>query len=522
MALRVDAAGPLVQKPTVELKVQAPSNEGGGAAVGDIKESNDAKKADEKSYEEEERSSKQSKEKSKSSKKTWRFFLETVYKLNPNLKNGRLNLHKAQEGLRQAWLEFSPTIAGVANISGEKRTDSVEIAGQEKRETNWGYGLQLNQNLFASGGTQARIQKGRAAYDSALNGMYARESQVLLETFNAFLEVIVARELRDSAQSNQSLSVDLVNQAKTKVAAGEISPADLSLARANLAESQAKMAAAIARLEVAKAQLECLILTPFNAEELVWPDSSIFSLEDILPNGESTFDSTKERDAFALAVEKGNFTLKEAQRDVHATRYEVRSQLAQHMLPSADMQAELMKSDSDAKIGSGPDMKRRPFLMRVSAHLRIPLSLGRQQSLVRQSEQALSEKNLSFQQLILTTRAQALQAFHQRRSARSNMKRFKIEWEANEEALRAMQERYKQGDTTLINVTEVQARLLTSRQNYLEAQKQYMYESFRVRQLAGRFTAKDLRLAVAYYNPKDYNPRFGLTPKRFKVDLVRD
>ena len=436
--------------------------------------------------------------------KTWQDVLAAAYEFNPKIKSAQTHMRKVQETKNQAYAEWIPDTSGYASYDVEKHMfDKQSQAGTDSLRYPLNYGARLKMNVFASGGTLARTHKASDATTAAELSMYDRESQTLLEAFRAFLEVMVAKQLKEFYKQNALLSQELFEQTKARFEVGELRHTDTLIAQGKLAESQAKYVEAVGRLAVAKTELQRLTGRTIDEDLLTWPDD----VELRLPGNETML---------VAAVLKGNFAVLAAAKEEGAARYEINSQLSQQMLPSVDVTADAGKQHGSTRLGNSanPTHKNKQTILKATASLNIPLPLGRQQSIVRQAEQDLNTRRLNRQDAQLEARQKALQAWYQRKSASKSVERYKIELFANERALEAMQEEYLQGTRTFVQVSEVQERKEEAYQNLMEHKKKALMEGLTLLYYMGRLTAHALKLRVAYYDPKAYGPWLGLSPKQ--------
>lgn len=445
--------------------------------------------------------------------KTWQDALAAAYDFSPQIRTARTEVRRTQESKKQAYAEWVPDASGYATYDIEKHNVKKGAQGTTDRlQQPMGYGVRLKQNVFASGGTLARTRKASDAIMASELAMYDKESSIFLETLRAFLEVLVAKQLKEFYKQNAVLSQELFEQTKARFEVGELRHTDTLIAQGKLAESQAKYVEAVGRLAVAKTQLQRFTGCVIDESILVWPDDIQLHLP-------------KNKDMLIQAVLKGNFSVLAAAKQESASRHEVQSQLSGQMLPSVDVQADAGRQFGNTRLGpaaSSTRVKTNDGILKATASLNIPLPLGRQQSLVRVAEQDLNARRLNRQDVQLDARQRALQAWYQMRSATKGVERYKIELYANERALEAMQEEYLQGTRTFVNVSEVQERKEEAYQNLMEHKKKAMLEGLTILYYTGNLTARTLKLRVAYYDPKEYGPWLGLAPQQDKPQLLTD
>jgi len=90
------------------------------------------------------------------------------------------------------------------------------------------------------------------------------------------------------------------------------------------------------------------------------------------------------------------------------------------------------------------------------------------------------------------------------------LSQYELEVKANEQAFKAVSEEFKLGSKSVYDLNITQKNLLESQGKLLEAQRNLLLSQVSLATYEGRFVTHSLRLAVRRYDPKGYDPWFGL------------
>lgn len=427
--------------------------------------------------------------------KTWKEAVAAAYGHSPELKAFQARFRAAQDAVSQATAEWIPNVQAKAGYAHSVSKTPGLDKKSHKNQAN--ISLEMSQNLFSCGGTSARIGAANSKREGARLQLLEKESSVLLEVLQVFLEVGAASRSIKVNSENVERSKKLLAQAEKSSGLGALDRKDELLARANLADAEAKLADAQSRFRIARSEFFRLT----NAQpspNLVWPDDLGFDVV------ESTGGAEKN-------LLKDNFSVQRAMQEERASDLVVDSELSKNMLPSLDMNAGITKSFNKAPLYvGGPSQSQRPLDMQAGVTLRVPISLGGQQASVRQAQQVHAQNAWERRALQLSVKGKVLTAQSKLRVAKENLKRHMLERDANKEALNAMQLGMGLGGNTIVDVSEVQLRVLNAHQSLIEADKERIVQTLTKRALLGQLTLKALGIKVNYYNEKAYKPWIGL------------
>jgi len=155
----------------------------------------------------------------------------------------RLNNFRAtQQDLKIAEAEYYPSLDARAvagyNHAGEQYS---HVVSPDPEYTNYESSLTLTQNLFNGFGTRHKVDYQEARVMAAAYNYIEKTNDVAFRTVGAYLNVLRAKELLETARENVEINTDLFNKVKTLYDGGLTTKSEmnkinssLSLAKSNL------------------------------------------------------------------------------------------------------------------------------------------------------------------------------------------------------------------------------------------------------------------------------------------------
>lgn len=432
---------------------------------------------------------------------SWKEALEAAYDFNPDLQEARSRVRQQKDGLMGMKSEWMPRVsADVSYGYNDTKEDSAITGIRTNKNTAFSYGAKLSQNISNFGGTQARINSSRASVQAAEFALQQKEAEVFTAVMRTFLEVVMAQRLIRFNEGNVERSKQMHRRAEARFQVGQISKTDVLISAANKADAEARLAESHARLLEAEASFKSLTGKALE-KNIDWPEAL----------GEKAG-----QDCTVLlrqALQKNPSVLGSLSEE-RAAKSAVHAKLSEQMLPSVDVNASAsqVKRQNRQVVGGlgSPDVRQ----LTADVVLRVPLPLGSQQAVVRQSEQNLAQTKAKRRSAQLSLQSAVQSNCARLGAALRSVSLHEIEHESQKMALIAMQAEFLEGKRSLVDVSEVQDREERSYQKLVEAKKQYFTESIALKRAMGNFTARALKLNVAYNEAKDYSPWLGLSPQQ--------
>ncbi len=164
--------------------------------------------------------------------------LQDVTGTNPAILEA-LNAYKSVAAERSiATSEYLPTV-GTQMSTGQEMTDGVPTNGEEKNLTATTATLFARQNLFNGGKTTAFVDETDARIKAAAYDVLDAANRVYLDTAEAYINVIRAKELLKIAEQNAYTQEQIMRQVREKTEAGFNRVSELYNSESRLALSKA-------------------------------------------------------------------------------------------------------------------------------------------------------------------------------------------------------------------------------------------------------------------------------------------
>jgi len=138
----------------------------------------------------------------------------------------------------------------------------------------------------------------------------------------------------------------------------------------------------------------------------------------------------------------------------------------------------------------------------VMLSLSIPIYQGgREYSAIRQNKEAVSQQQLSLDQIRDQVRANVAQFWGQLDATKAETEATERQVKASESALDGVRDQARVGQRTTLDVLNAQQALVTARLNFLTAQHDRVLASYNLLTAIGRLSATALHLSVQVYDP---------------------
>jgi cobalt-zinc-cadmium efflux system outer membrane protein len=184
--------------------------------------------------------------------------VDTALKNNPEIQAVRLEQDAAQGRLDQAGLllRSNPVIEGSLS-----RKDTVPGGGEKVRNR----GLTLSQEFDLAGQRGQRIAAARGGREKALQDIRDRSRLITAEVKDSFAKALAMKRKITLVEETVRLQEELVNSAKIKFHAGEISALEQNLADVELGKARRERFLVERERREALSSLQALLGIPYNA-----------------------------------------------------------------------------------------------------------------------------------------------------------------------------------------------------------------------------------------------------------------
>lgn len=174
--------------------------------------------------------------------------LQRVYETNPVIAQSRAAADAAGADVSRAGAAARPYL-GLAGAAGLARTDALH---HRYDYVPTQIGVEFQQNLFQGFGIIAGIRAARGAAAAATATTYATTQDVFLNTINAYVSVLNARDTLDLTENNERVLREYYDYCRDLQDVGKLTKTDVAQASARLEMAKYAVADATAKYENAR------------------------------------------------------------------------------------------------------------------------------------------------------------------------------------------------------------------------------------------------------------------------------
>lgn len=408
--------------------------------------------------------------------------LAEAYGGNPTLQARRAALRATDEGVPQAKAGWRPNVELVGDINGLRQRSSTRTTRTESTRLTSGIELQVTQNVFNGGGTEAAVEGAKADVLAARADLVSAEQSILLQTATAYMDVLRDEAVVDLNAQNLNRLQRQLEATRDRYNAGVATLTDVAQAESRIARAKADHLDAQGNLEVARAVFEEVVgLAP--------TDLGVPVMDLDLP--------TDREEAKTLAAER-NPDVISAVYDRRAALHSIDEQFAD-LLPSVDLSASASRDlDKASKDSRATDLT-------LSATVTVPIyQQGFETSQVREAKLTAAQTRLLIEEARRAAIEQASSAWETYRSVVATIQAIREEVRAAEIALDGVQQEELVGQRTVLDVLDAEQELLDASVSLVQAERDETVARFELVAAVGALTAPDLGIAVDAYDPTSH------------------
>jgi TolC family type I secretion outer membrane protein len=404
--------------------------------------------------------------------------LVAAYLTNPDLQAQRAALRATDELVPQALSDWRPTVAvdsGVAAVDIDSANGGGSLNTKEAS-------LRLDQPIYSGGETVANTERAESLVRSERARLIAFEQNVLLDAATVYTNLLAAEAVLDFAIQNENRLRRQLQATQDRFEVGEVTRTDVAQADARLSGAIADRVRAEGELIAARADYRRVI----NQEpgRLVVPEP-LRALPD------------SEVEAQQLAdVNNPNITV--AQFDLAAARAEV-DVATSALLPRLSVRGELTYADEPTLT---QDWQRDAS---IGANLTVPLYQGGgEYARVRQTKQTFRQRQDDLEAAFRAVRNEVTAAWQALLTASTQIESVSAQVRANQIAVEGARQEALVGQRTTLDVLDQESDLFNSQVRLVQARRDQIVASYRVKASVGELTVVGIDLPVQPYNPDAY------------------
>jgi TolC family type I secretion outer membrane protein len=404
--------------------------------------------------------------------------LVAAYLTNPDLEAQRAALRATDELVAQALGGWRPTLA----IDSSATYNDFDSSAGDGDFTTLSSSLLLDQEIYSGGETVASTERAERLVRLERARLQAVEQDVLLDAVTAYTTLLAAQAVLDFAIQNESRLRRQLQATQDRFDVGEVTRTDVAQADARLSGASADRVQAEGDVLAAQAEYRRVI----NQEpgSLVVPQPLV-----VLPANEA--------EAQQLA-EIGNPNIIAAQFDLAAARSDV-DVARSALFPRLSVRGELTYAEDPTFT-----LDRREDAV-IGANLRVPLYQGGSEyARVRQNKQTVRQRQNDLEAVFRAVRDEVTSAWQALLTATTRIDSISAQVRANEIAVEGARQEALVGQRTTLDVLDQEQDLFQSQVDLVQARRDQIIASYRVKAAVGELTVAGIDLPVEPYNPEAY------------------
>jgi outer membrane protein len=407
--------------------------------------------------------------------------LAQAYVNNPTLNAQRAATRAVDEKVPQALAGFRPTVAAGADAGIDYTRTRPKGAPTTSGTVNtYDYGLSVSQNLFAGFATINQTRSAEAQVLGSRETLRNTEQNVLLSAVTAYMDVVRDTAIVELQRQNLEALREQLRATRDRFNVGELTRTDVAQAEARVAQAESALSGAQAQLNASRANfrrdigIEAGRLTPARPVVHLVP---------------------RTLEASIAASDVQHPAIAAARYGVDAASLQVKVAEGA-LLPTVSLDGSVSRvHNPSTTVNSVTDAS-------VFGRLTVPLYQGGSEySRIRESKETLGQRRLEADVARDQVRAAVVQSFNLLSAARFQVEAAQAQVNAAQIALNGVQEEYRVGQRTTLDVLNAQAELVSARSALITAQRDLVVNSYSLLSAVGRLSSEQLRLQVQAYSP---------------------
>jgi outer membrane protein len=402
--------------------------------------------------------------------------LALAYQSNPTLQSQRALQRQLDETYVQARAGYRPTVSASATTSWSQTAPVPGGAYVNKNST--GATLAASQPLYTGGRADAAVDSAEATVLAGRQTLRAAEQTVLQAVVQAYQDVLRDQQVVEIRRESVNTLKNQLDETNARLEVGLLTRTDVARAEAQLAAARAALSTAQAQLQISRGNYTTAVGQ--NPGELVPPAP----LAGLPANVDDAFN----------AAEAENPNLRRAQITEQASRYRVAQVRAQRN-PTVSLTGSLGYTGPFSPI-------ELQHSVTVAGVITQPLFTG---GVVSSQIRAALEQNNSDRILIEQARRTAVQAvgqaWNQMQAAIAGVDSNREQVRAATVAFEGVQEQFKVGISTTLDVLLTQETLNAARVSLVQSVHDLYVAQSALLQAMGRLDARSVVQGVPLYDP---------------------
>lgn len=399
---------------------------------------------------------------------------------NHRIRAARANLNATKEQYGQSLGELLPSVTLSASqshrfLDDQSTTDQNFTSSSrtnEDHEISSNIRLAMDQPLLNWQAILA-LKQTAPIISAAVAGLNKTTQDVLLETIQLIISVLLTQNIATLAESNLKFTKSNLDSTLARRKAGYLTRTDVDQAKARVSSAEAELIHANNEVMVARARFEEVVRMPVP-DGLKVPDIPEPLLAGTL-------------DAISLLSHKRS-DIQAAKYNLEVADYTLRMSKSGH-LPTMNLSAAAYTNHHE--IG---DVTQQNSEYTVGIQFSLPLySGGKTRSKVRTAGHTKASKQIELDRIHDQAMREVKQAYLEMHSAKATLEADEVAFNSYNEALTGMQEEFKAGFRTVIDLLESQNQLFSAETDLVRDRYELISSQYQLLHTIGMLTTKNLR-----------------------------
>ena len=400
--------------------------------------------------------------------------IETALKANVDLRQAANQTESQEISVRRSKMDFFPNLRlslGASRAYG-KDYEALSDRFEWNHSSSMNFSVSSGLDLFTGFGRTAALKQSQLELEAQRSSYARSREQVIFETVQQFVLVVLDGDLIKVDEQYLESQRSLLAQIEAFTTSGRRPIVDLYQQQASVADAESRLLGARRDYEVDKFRLlQVMAVDPGTAYTVVVPDveSITGGLAGFLPD-----DAAGQALASRADLAAQRLQVEAAKKQITASRAGYWPTLSlsagagtSYRSPgSYDFNDQFYNNNLSGSIGLSLSV---PVFDRLSAY-----------NAVAQAKVGLRQAQLGAERLELQTGVEIRQALEDYATAGKAVEVARAQFRYSEQALRNMEERYKVGASTLVELTQVRSSNLQSSYNLINAKYGHLVKGIAV------------------------------------------
>jgi len=410
---------------------------------------------------------------------TLRDAIETALEANVDLRQAAIQTESQEISVRRSKMDFLPNLRlsmGASRAYG-KDYEAVSDRFEWNHSSSMNFSVSSGLDLFTGFGRTAALKQSQLELEAQRSSYVRSREQVIFETVQQFVLVVLDGDLIRVDEQYLESQHRLLAQIEAFTASGKRPIVDLYQQQASVADAESRLLVDRRDYEVDKFKLlQVMAVDPGTAYTVVVPDVESMSegLAGLFPGdaARSALASRADLAAQRLQVEAAKRQITASRAGYWPTLSVSAGAGTSYRSPgSYDFNDQFYNNNLNGSIGLSLSV---PIFDRLSTY-----------NNVAQARVGLRQAQLGAERLELQTGVEIRQALEDYATAGKAVEVARAQFKYSEQALKNMEERYKVGASTLVELTQVRSSNLQSSYNLINAKYGHLVRGFAVLYYSG-------------------------------------